>query len=77
MAYTINRHLANLLTNTGVLDTGKIPADYITNAHIADKTIASSQFHSSVTIGSGHIHANKITISNLNKWNINKIEDRI
>ena len=65
MAYTINRHLANLLTNTGVLDTGKIPADYITNAHIADNTIASSQLHSSFTIGAGHIPANTVTISHL------------
>ena len=65
MAYTINRHLANLLTNTGVLDTGKIPADYITNDHIADNTIATSQLHSTFTIGAGHIPANTITISHL------------
>ena len=65
MSNTINRHLAKLLNSSGLLNTGKIPTDYITNAHIADNTIATSQLHSTFTIGAGHIPANTVTISHL------------
>ena len=65
MAYTINRRLADLITSTGVLETGKIPADYITNAHIADNTLTAAQLHTTFAVGSAHIPANLITIAHL------------
>jgi hypothetical protein len=65
MAYTINRRIAELIDANGQLTAGKIAADYITNAHIADNTLTTAQLHTSFVIGSSHIPANTVTINHL------------
>ena len=65
MAYTLNRRIAELIDANGQLTAGKIAADYITNAHIADNTLTTAQLHTSFVIGSAHIPANTVTINHL------------